>query len=134
MTSSFQASVQVTSACTVSTVPLHFGPIASGETAMQTVLINTKCTMDTPYQLLFDAGLYVTSGIRNMADGAGNTIPYRLYKDTLHSVEWVPGVSGATSAVGTGLDVSHTLHGVATPSVLAPVGLYTDMIIATILY
>lgn len=134
MTSSFPVTAQVVPVCTVATVPLNFGPMMSGETVMQTVELLAKCTQSTPYQLILDGGLHGSAGLRNMADAGGNLIPYRLYKDTTHSVEWTEGVAGATSAVGTGLDQPHTLHGVASPSALVPAGVYADTVSVTILY
>lgn len=133
-TSSFPVTVQVVSVCTVATVPLNFGSMLSGETATQTVGIVTKCTKSTPYQLILDAGLHKTLGLRNMADGGGNRVPYLLYKDITNSVEWIAGVAGATNAIGTGLSVSHVLRGVVTPSALVPAGLYSDTVTVTISY
>jgi spore coat protein U-like protein len=111
-----------------------FGPMAPGDTAMQTVSVVTKCTLNTPYQLMLDIGLHGSLGVRNMADTGTNQIPYRLYKDTAHSAEWIEGPAGATNAVGSGLDQPHTVHGVVTPSTLVPAGVYADTVTVTVLY
>lgn len=133
-TSSFTVAVIVAPICTVATVPLNFGTMVLGEIKTQTVEITTKCTKDSPFQLVLDAGLHGGGGVRNMADTDGNLVPYRLYKDTAQSVEWTEGIAGVTNAIGTGLAVPHTLHGVTTPPALVPAGIYTDIVTATILF
>jgi spore coat protein U-like protein len=134
VTSPLQVSSQVVSICSVTTTPLAFGAMAPGDTAVQTVAVVTKCTLNTPYQLMLDIGLHGNLGVRNMADAGTNLIPYRLYKDTAQGVEWLDGAAGATNATGSGVDQPHTVHGVATPSTMVPAGVYADTVTVTVLY
>lgn len=134
ISSSFSVSTEVVSICTVATEPIAFGPIVLGGTAVRKVGIVARCTRNTPYQLILDTGLHGGVGVRNMANTTGDRIPYRLYKDEARGVEWFEGAVNATSAVGTGVDISHDLYGVVSPTPLSPAGLYSDTVTVTIVY
>ena len=108
----FQVSVTIQAACTVTTNPLAFGNVTAGTaTAVQkTTTVSVTC----PNLQAYTVGLLptnaggTTNGTGNLK-GAANTIGYQLFQDAAYSVVWGNTNPGNTKG-GTGSGVAQTIN------------------------
>ncbi|ONK21253.1 hypothetical protein BLX87_22830, partial [Bacillus sp. VT-16-64] len=70
---------------------LHFGSHGdvTGNTTGGKGIIQVKCSKGTKFSIALDDGKNLdASGVRNMKNGAGETISYQLYSDSENKTPW----------------------------------------------
>jgi len=140
-TTSFNATITITSACDIHTNPatnMAFGSVASTATNVSaTSTLTVNCTLLTPYTIALDNGLHGSSGpVRAMQDTGTNQVGYQLYRDALHTLVWgsTTGTGGNVfSGAGLGTATPVTVYGLVS-SANSPAGSYTDTVVATLTY
>jgi spore coat protein U-like protein len=142
-TTTFVVSATVLKNCTVSALPLAFGPYTplGGALAVNTT-VSVSCTKSTPFNTELTAGLTAGSTIaqRLLNDGAGDTLQYNLYTTAGFATPW--GITVGTNTVagvgaGMGTPVVQTVYGQLVDSVAnqgVPPGAYTDTITVNVAY
>jgi len=146
---SFNATLTLNAACTVSAENMTFSPGSNAQNNLSAVIDSTSnlsvlCTNTTPYSVSLGAGANGTILQRQLKSGSV-AVNYNLYADAVHSIIWgdgatagsVVGLNGSaintgstvgTGGVGTGNPQTLTVYGeVATQAAPAP-GTYTDNI------
>lgn len=131
----FSVTATVQPSCTVvGGGTLAFGLVSPGVQADSSLVINTICTVGTPYQLALDPGLGAgaTVGLRRMTSG-GNTLDYQLYHNAARNQPWGDGSNGTTtrSDTGTGTSQSITVYGRVPSNASAAEGNYADTVTVT---
>ena len=132
-TSSFDARVQVTASCSLTTADLSFPAVSTGNLANvdATSSINVTCSSGTPYQIALSDGANFNS-TRRMAWGA-SYIAYEVFSDASRSQTW-----SSTSVVqgsGSGSTQQIPVYGRIFSGQSVPnTGSYADTIVATISY
>lgn len=136
-TTTFNVSLTITSACTVSATAMAFGSsgiISASIDASSTVTVT--CSNTTPYSVGLDAGIGAGATVttRKMTSG-GATVDYSLYQDNGRSTIWGNTVGTNTvGGTGNGSGQALTVYGrVPSQSTPAP-GAYSDTITATVTY
>lgn len=135
-TTSFNVSVTVVAACSISATNLNFGTY-TGVRKTSTSTISVTCTNTTTYNVGLNAGTATGATVttRKMTDPGGYTLSYGLYQNTGHSTNWGNTVGTDTKAgTGTGALQPLTVYGQLPAATVPPVGNYIDTITATITY
>lgn len=101
----FQASLNVTTGCTMRVSGLDFGDVkVITPTVDAQSDIDVRCTAYTPFAVSIDAGSNAVGLVRNMrADKFPTRVqPYAIYRDAARTQLWNPGtsVAGNTGNVG----------------------------------
>lgn len=142
-TTNFVVSATILKNCTVSALPLAFGPYTQGggPLAVNTT-VSVSCTKTTPFNTELTAGLTAGSTIaqRLLNDGAGDTLQYNLYTTAGFATAWgttigTDTVSGAGAGMAT--PVVQTVYGQLVDSVAnqgVPPGTYSDTITVNVAY
>ncbi len=135
-TVNFNISAKGSSSCAISAGPLAF-PNYTGSLINATSTISVTCTSGTPYNVGLNAGTATGATVtkRSMTGPAGVLLSYKLFSNSAYTVNWGNTVGTDTVAgSGTGLAKSLTVYGQIPGAQSAPLGNYTDTIIATITY
>jgi spore coat protein U-like protein len=144
-TSTFQVNASVASNCVISTTNLAFGAYSGAADLTGSSNIDVRCTKNSPFTLSLSAGSTVGGSYaqRLLTDGAGNTLQYNLYTAGTYATVWGDSTAGTSTVGGTGLGlaagntVTKVVYGKLPDNATnqdAPVGAYTDSIVATITY
>jgi spore coat protein U-like protein len=132
-TASFNVSVQVLAACSISASNMNFGGITTGTTNITdaTSSLTVNCPNGTPYTIGLSNGANYSGG-RRMSNGMSN-INYDLYTDASRGNPWQSTVT--QSGTGNGGDQSFVVYGRIPSGQAVPyTGSYSDTIVATITY
>ncbi|CAM8654977.1 COG5430 Uncharacterized secreted protein [Burkholderiales bacterium] len=132
-TSSFDARVQVTATCSLTTADLSFPAITTGNLSNvdATSSINVTCSSGTPYQISLSDGSNFNS-TRRMAWGS-SYIAYDLFSDSNRSQSWSS--TAIVQGNGSGSTQQIPLYGrIFSGQAVPNTGSYADTIIATISY
>jgi spore coat protein U-like protein len=131
----FTVRATIVANCTISASTLAFG-IYTGVQLDATSTLTVNCTNTTPYYINLGNGLHPdTSSFPRLSSAGGALVSYRLYQDTARTIAWrnsynVDGKSGT----GTGLTQTLTVYGRVLAQQYGTPGLYTDTIVATLVY
>jgi len=125
----------VAATCTISTSAVAFGPF-SGTQIDATGSVTANCVTGTTWNVGLDAGTAsgATVTSRKMKSGA-NLLPYSLFSDSGHSVNWGNTI-GVDTVAGTGTGASQTLTvwGRLPAGAVPAAGTYADTVQATITF
>jgi len=138
-TASLTISASVSKNCTITTSPVNFGaydPVTANATAPRdgTGTVTITCTKGAPAKVGLGVGSNSQGTTRRMLGGTAAYLTYELYKDSTHASVW-----GNTA--DTALDIpaapnrnprDFTVYGRAPAGQDAPVGAYTDTVVATV--
>jgi spore coat protein U-like protein len=137
---SFNASVTLGGACTITTSPVNFGTAPGLATALTASgALSVTCSNTMPYSIALNAGSTTgnTIAARKMSLGGSGpgVVSYQLYQDGGFTTLWGDGATGATyPGTGTGTPQSIPVHG-RVPAQASPAsGTYRDTVTATITY
>lgn len=134
-------SVNTDASGTAANAVLDFGTITSltanvdGDTAASSgTSIKVLCNNGTAYTVAFGAGNNGLSGVRRMAGGSSEFIPYNLYLTSTRATALA--VDGTTaSIIGNGTPQTLNVYGrIPAGSVLPTAGNYTDAVTLTVTY
>ena len=134
-------SVNTDASGTVADAVLDFGTITSltanvdGDTTSSSgTSIKVLCNKGTDYTVAFGAGNNAVGGVRRMAGGSSEFIPYNLYLMSNRATELA--VDGTTAAItGNGTPQTLNVYGrIPAGSVLPTAGNYTDAVTLTVTY
>ena len=133
------ATATVSNACRISlSTDLDFGT-AGGLTANrdQTSAIVVRCPTGTAWRLGLNNGSHASGNTRRMRSGAGNFIPYELYKNAARTQRW-GNTPGTDTSDGTGAGdlnpQSQTVYGRVPQQASAQAGSYVDTVTITLTY
>lgn len=141
-TTTFQVTATVLKACVVNATPIAFGtynPVAATALTAQGT-ITTTCTNTTTYTTGLSAGTSagatVTSRQMVGQTSSANLLPYGLYQDSAHTVNWgnTPGTDTPAAVTGNGAPQNATVYGQITAGTPAAIDTYVDTITVTITY
>ncbi|SEL83830.1 Spore coat protein U (SCPU) domain-containing protein [Roseateles sp. YR242] len=143
VTTTFQVTATVISACTVSGSSLNFGntldSLSSSTPVDATSTVSVSCSNTTPYTVSLNAGANA-GGASNYASrtmkSGSDTLAYQLYLDSGRSTVWGDGTSSssAKNGTGSGSTQSLTVYGRLPSLANAVPGSYTDTVTVTISY
>lgn len=132
-------SVNTDASGTVADAVLDFGTITSltanvdGDTTSSGTSIKVLCNNGTAYTVAFGAGNNFLSGVRRMAGGSSEFIPYNLYLTSTRATALE--VDGTTASTGNGTPQTLNVYGrIPAGSVLPTAGNYTDAVTLTVTY
>ena len=134
-------SVNTDASGTAANAVLDFGTITSltanvdGDTAASSgTSIKVLCNKGTDYTVAFGAGNNAVGGVRRMAGGSSEFIPYNLYLTSTRATALA--VDGTTaSIIGNGTPQTLDVYGrIPAGSVLPTAGNYTDAVTLTVTY
>ncbi|MBS7320829.1 MAG: spore coat protein U domain-containing protein [Myroides sp.] len=133
-------SVNTDASGTVANAVLDFGTITSltanvdGDTTTTSgTSIKVLCNNGTAYTVAFGAGSNSQGGVRRMAGGSSEFIPYDLYLATTRTAALA--VDGTTAFTGNGTPQTLDVYGrIPAGSVLPTAGNYTDVVTLTVTY
>lgn len=133
-------SVNTDASGTVADAVLDFGTITSltanvdGDTTTSSgTSIKVLCNNGTAYTVAFGAGNNFLSGVRRMAGGSSEFIPYNLYLTSTRATALE--VDGTTASTGNGTPQTLNVYGrIPAGSVLPTAGNYTDAVTLTVTY
>lgn len=125
--------------CTITTAPVNFGaydPVSANATAPLDSIgtVTVTCTKGAPAKIGLNTGSNAQGTTRRMAGGTAAFLNYELYQDSGRATVW-----GDTA--DTALDVpaapnrnprSFSVYGRVVAAQDAPVGNYTDTVVATV--
>lgn len=136
-TASFQVQIQILESCDISaTAPtnIDFGSYtrSTGTPVTSAGTLTVNCSKGTPYQIGLDAGLNADGDQRRMSFG-DEFVPYGLYQDSSHTIEWGNNTENMMGEIGTATNQSHTVHG-RVPDTNFPAGTYVDTVTARVVY
>lgn len=134
-TGTIAVTATVLSTCTVAALPLAFGNYASIALPATTTL-TVSCSLNTTYTVGLDAGTgnSASTALRKMTNGA-NTLNYQLFKDAARTQNF-GNTAGTDTVSGTGNGLAQviTVYGQVVASQFPAVGLYSDLVTATLTY
>ena len=136
---SLAVSASVSKNCTITTAPVNFGaydPVTANATAPLDAIgtVTVTCTKGAVAKVGLGLGSNAEGTTRRMTGGAAAFLNYELYQDSGHSTIW-----GDTAS--TGLDIpaapnrnprNFSVYGRIAATQDAPVGSYTDTVVATV--
>ena len=140
LTDTFTVTATVNASCAMTADDIVFGnwdPL-SGD-ASSTGTVSVACSNGLPYSVAIDqgsnySGFDCTAPARRMGDGFGNYLDYGLYLDAGHAQPW--GCDSSNDADGTGIGSTQllTVHGSLPAAQSVTSGVYTDSLVATIIF
>lgn len=127
--------------CTITTTPVAFGNYeATATSALEgTGSVILTCADGTAANVTLGEGVNPFSAapatpLRQMALGA-NRLAYFLYQDSAHAVVWGDTVATGVAQVGTGAAGEPlVVYGTVTAGQNAPIGNYSDIVVATVTF
>lgn len=132
-TNTIQVSLNISTACTLTTNPMSFGTVTSatgGATASSDTKVN--CTPGAAYTVNIDNGLNDgLTGIRKLKSAGGVTVDYNIYTDAGRTTPWT--VAGFTGT-GSGADQTIPVLGKLTQVTSVGAGSYQDTLTVTLHY
>lgn len=136
-TTTFTVTANVPPTCRVTTNLLDFGNAGIlGSARDASTGLTPTCTNGTAYQVGLDGGLAGATNPtqRRMSKGA-EFVTYGLYRDAARSLPF-GNTSGVNTQAGTGTGLAQTvtIHGRVPSQATPSPGLYTDTIVATVVY
>jgi spore coat protein U-like protein len=135
-TANLTVSSNVTSQCTISTLPVAFGaynPVTV--TPLDNIgSVVVTCTTGISSTIGLGLGANASGSIRRMTDGSGNYLEYELYQEAARTTVWGNSGGGLVNAGAApdGNPRSFTVYGRVTAEQDAPVGSYADTVVATL--
>lgn len=136
-TTTMAVTTAVISSCLVVATPMAFGNYdpTSVTATVSTSVISVTCTSGAPYNVGLDKGANGASVTARLLKVGANTLPYGLYSDASHSVNWGNTV-GTDTVTGTGsaLLQALTVYGSIPAGAAIPAGAYTDTVTVTVTY
>ncbi|MDR3501925.1 MAG: spore coat protein U domain-containing protein [Legionella sp.] len=141
-TTTFQVTATVLKACVVSATTVAFGTYnpVGGTAATATGTITTTCTNTTTYTTGLSAGTStgatVTARKMTGQTTSSDLLPYGLYQDSAHSINWgnTPGTDTPAAVTGNGAAQNATVYGQIAAGTAAPIDTYLDTITVTVTY
>ncbi|MFJ1268473.1 spore coat U domain-containing protein [Legionella lytica] len=141
-TTTFQVTATVLKACVVSATTVAFGTYnpVGGTPTTATGTITTTCTNTTTYTTGLSAGTSsgatVTTRKMTGQTTSSNLLPYGLYQDSAHTVNWgnTPGTDTPAAVTGNGAAQNATVYGQIAAGTAAPIDTYLDTITVTVTY
>jgi spore coat protein U domain-containing protein, fimbrial subunit CupE1/2/3/6 len=141
-TASLSVTASVAANCTISTLPVAFGPydpVVANAAAdlLATGTVTVACTKGTAATIDLGNGVNLAAGSRRMASGAPDFLNYALYKDAARTAVWGSGLAGGTTmayAAASKAATSITVYGTVPQAQDVTVGAYSDTVVATINY
>jgi spore coat protein U-like protein len=134
-TANLSVSVEVDSACTLTTTPLVFAVYSplSASADNSTGAVVMTCTTGTIATIDLDAGAHAVLLQRKLMSGASGTLSYNLYQDASRSQVWSTGANTlSTTAAPDTSPRSYTVYGQIPAQQGAASGSYTDTVVATV--
>ncbi len=131
-TSTIDVSLNVTTACSVTTYGMSFGnqtSVTAGATAVSNTTV--KCTPGAAYTVFLDNGKNAASGVRKLKSAAGATVDYAVYSDSGRTTAWP---TTGQAGTGDGTDQAMTIYGKLTQATQVAAGSYTDQLTVTLDY
>lgn len=115
----------------------NYDPTAASDTTANGSL-SVTCTNGTDYQIELDQGAATGATVttRQMKDSGSNYLPYALYRDASHSLNWgkTDGTDTLGGQTGTGTAQTIPVYGVLPAGATAPAGSYSDTVNVTVVY
>jgi spore coat protein U-like protein len=144
-TSNLSVTASVTANCSISTLPVAFGaydPVTANATtpldATGTVTVN--CTSGATGTITLGQGSNPGTGstdaapARQLKDGGTDVLAYTLYQDAAHQTVWGNTAGTGVASLGTGTATAVSVYGRIAAGLNAPVGNYTDTVVATVTF
>ena len=133
-TNTIQVSLNISTACTLTTNPMSFGTVTTatgGATASSDTRVN--CTPGAAYNVVVDAGQNDGgTGLRKLkSTTTAATVDYGIYTDTGRTIPWT--VAGFSST-GNGADQTIPVLGKLTQATQVGAGTYQDLLTVTLNY
>ena len=133
-TNTIQVSLNISTACTLTTNPMSFGTVTSatgGATASSDTRVN--CTPGAAYTVNIDNGLNAGgTGIRKLLSTTTTaTVDYGIYTDAARTLPWTVAGFGGT---GNGADQTIPVLGRLTQATQVGAGTYQDTLTVTLHY
>jgi len=142
-TTTFAVTATVLSTCSATAAALAFPNYTPGAGAkIGNTTISVKCTKNTPFTVLLNAGTTTGDAFAQRLMGSGaNTLQYNLYTSAALNTIFGDGTAGTSTAAGTGLGVA-TANSVqvfgqvpdSATNQAAIAGSYSDTITVTVSY
>lgn len=136
-TTTMAVTAAVISSCIVVATPMAFGNYdpTSATATTATSVISVTCTSGAPYNVGLDKGANGASVTARLLKVGANTLPYGLYSDVSHSVNWGNTV-GTDTVTGTGSAILQpiTVYGSIPAGAAVPAGAYVDTVNVTVTY
>jgi spore coat protein U-like protein len=130
-TTTLGVTLTISAGCTVSSVPVAFGPASTLTTALTANgTVNVTCTNTTPYTVGLDQGTATGATVttRGMT-GGGAVINYALYRDSGYLNNWGKTIGTDTQAgTGNGNLQALTVYGKVPVQTSQAPGSYADVV------
>jgi spore coat protein U-like protein len=114
---------------------INFGTFVGSSISAMTGSITVHCTANATYEIGINAGAApgATVTSRAMTDGNGHWLPYRLFQDAAHVMNWgdTAGVDTVAKSVTNGQSPPFSIYGLLPGNEFAPPGTYTDTLNVT---
>lgn len=138
VTTTFNVSTDVVTACNVSATPLAFGSYTASAASNSTSIITVACSNTVPYNVGLDAGTSTGATVTTRAmTGPAGSLPldYSLFQDSARTVNWGNTVGTDTVAgTGNGSGQTLTVYGQVPAGQGNRPGTYNDTITVTLTY
>jgi spore coat protein U-like protein len=132
-TNTIQVSLNISTACTLTTNPMSFGTVTTatgGATASSDTRVN--CTPGAAYTVNIDDGANALLGVRKLKSTSGAaTVDYNIYTDGSRTVPWT---STGFTGTGNGADQTIPVLGKLTQLTQVGAGTYQDLLTVTLHY
>lgn len=136
-TTTMAVTTTVLNSCIVVALPLAFGnydPTSATDTA-GTTTVSVTCTSGVPYDVGLDKGTNGASVTTRKMISGGNLLPYALYRDSSHTLNWGTTIGTDVShGVSLGVLQAVTVYGLIPKNATVPSGAYTDTVNVTVTY
>ncbi len=141
VSSTLNVSANLIATCTVTTTPVNFGDIPDlNYTYYGNGDVTVNCAPGIPYNIAFDAGQHYASNSRWL-HGTTTDIPYVLCKEASYLNLWGDSdfantfsYGSSVADTGTGINQTHAIYGLLSPSGTEAVGAYTDVVNVSVYY
>jgi spore coat protein U-like protein len=140
VTTTFPVTASILAACTVSGSGLSFGTY-SGSQLLGNGSIGVNCAPGISYNVALNAGAHFNVNTRQMNNGVGFDLPYKLFKDVGLVNEWGDQCGANTisfafcqGGAGSGANQIITVYGQIPAGGTSVSGNYTDTVVVTVLF
>ncbi len=138
-------SANVAANCSISTLPVAFGaydPVTANATTPldATGTVTVSCTTGATGTITLGQGANPGTGstdaapARQLKDGGTDVLAYTLYQDSSHQTVWGNTSGTGVASTGTGSAVAVPVYGRIAAGLNAPVGNYSDTVLATVTF
>lgn len=132
-TNTIQVSLNISTACTLTTNPMSFGTVTTatgGATASSDTRVN--CTPGAAYTVNIDDGANAALGVRKLkSTSSAATVDYNIYTDAARTTPWT---SAGFAGTGNGADQTIPVLGKLTQLTQVGAGTYQDLLTVTLHY